>query len=42
MIPFQKEKKIIITSPINYEKHTNSTQKKLTNYAKHVTISTTI
>ena len=29
MIPFQKRKKMLITSPIDYEKHTNSTQNNL-------------
>ena len=45
MIPFQKrkrkKKKMLITSPIKDEKHTNSTQKKLINYAEHVNTSTT-
>ena len=32
---------MLITSPIKDEKHTNSIQKKLINYAEHVNTSTT-
>ena len=37
----EKRKKMLITSPIKDEKHTNSIQKKLINYAEHVNTSTT-
>ena len=41
MIPFQKRKKMLITSPINYRKTYEFNPKKLTNYAEHVNTSTT-